>query len=277
MATLISAVKDKFDSSNAIWRLVGICALLVGAWLIIHITTRLVRQAFRRVAAGVDEQRARRLEVLSNLTVRAIRWCVYIIVADIILSILGIIQGTVSIAGLGIASVALGIAAQPLVKDAVGGFFIILEGQYGVGDYVTIAGITGIVEDVGLRRTLLRGLNGELYTVPHSLVDKTVNLSRGSFGATVDVRVNYRDDLERVLQVLGDTCRGLEQELADALEEPPKVLGVTDLGEHYITVRLVARTRPLKQWQVERELRRAVRRAFAREGFLPPRDDSQGD
>lgn len=268
--SLVAPLHDYFIDSNGIWRVIGSVALILLAWLLEGFLRRLVRRFFRRLEANADAHAIPRLELLASLTVRAIRFAIIVVAADLVLLDLGVIRASFSLTSLGVASVVVGIALQPLVKDHIYGFFIITEGQYGPGDTVTIAGLTGTVVDVSLRRTLLRGASGELLTVPHSLVDKTTNLSRGEALAQVDVRVNYADPAAAVLAAISGAAGEVAANQAEQLKEAPNVLGIVELGEKSYAIRVLAKCKPAQHWSVERELRRQIKLAFEREGFRVP-------
>lgn len=251
-----------------VWRVVLAVGIGWGANLLAQ---GVVNRTFRSVS-GLErvEQRRGRLEVLRRLLSRAVSVAIFVVVGIMVLQAFGA-EPTPLVAVTSVAGIAIGIAAQPLLRDTVSGFFIILEDQYAVGDYVTIASVTGIVEDVSLRRTRLRDLGGQLYTIPHSIIDKTTNISRaGEMGATVDVKVAYEDDIERVLSLLAEVCKTVTARRPDLLAGEAKVLGVAELGVDAVTVRMVAPAVLLKHWELERELRLEAKLAFERAGLRPP-------
>jgi len=173
------------------------------------------------------------------------------------------------LAGAGIVGLAVGFGAQNLVKDVIAGFFILLEDQFAVGDCVTIAGITGIVEEVGLRATRVRGFGGERHVVPNGIIDRSANMSRGNTLAIVDVPVSADEKIGRVSQVLQASIAGLAR-TETTIKEGPELLGPVVLSEVGVTLRITARTEPLQHWAVERKIRTAVKEAFEREGIRFP-------
>ena len=179
---------------------------------------------------------------------------------------------------------ALGFGAQQLVKDLLSGFFIIVEKQYGFGDLVelTIQGSTtdaaGTVEDVTLRVTRLRSPDGEVFTVPNGQVVKSVNLSKDWARAVVDIPVQTSADLNLVNEVLHQECeRARDDEvLGELLLDAPTVMGVERIEVDTVTLRLVARTLPGKQFEAGRQLRALVIRALARSGVVTKADATVG-
>ena len=174
--------------------------------------------------------------------------------------------------GLGVAGVALGFGAQSLVKDLLAGIFIQFEDQYRVGDVVTIAGITGQVEKVELRRTVLRDLDGKLHSVPNGEITVASNFTKGYSRINLDISVAYGEDLDHVVAVINDVCREMAQDprWAPDLVTIPKVLRVNELADSGIIIKILGDTRPMRQWDAMGELRLRLKKAFDREGIEIP-------
>jgi small conductance mechanosensitive channel len=179
---------------------------------------------------------------------------------------------------------ALGFGAQTLVKDLLAGFFIIVEKQYGFGDLValTVTGVSeearGTVENVTLRVTRLRSTDGEVFTVPNGQIVKTVNLSKDWGRAVVDIPVSTSADLNRVNEVLHQECEHARDDpvLEELLLDAPTVMGVERIEVDTVTLRVVARTLPGKQFEAGRKLRVLVIRALARAGIVTAADATIG-
>ena len=175
-------------------------------------------------------------------------------------------------------------ALEQLVKDLLSGFFIIVEKQYGFGDLValTVSGVSaearGTVENVTLRVTRLRSSDGEVFTVPNGQIVKTVNLSKDWARAVVDIPVSTNADLNRVNEVLHQECeRALDNPLlGELLLDAPTVMGVERIEVDTVTLRVVARTLPGKQFEAGRQLRVLVIRALARAGIVTAADATVG-
>lgn len=174
---------------------------------------------------------------------------------------------------------ALGFGAQQMVRDLLAGFFIILEKQYGFGDLVTLTVVsatdaTGTVENVTLRVTRLRASDGELLTIPNGQIVKTVNLSKDWARAVVDIPVQASADLGMINDTLRQVCEHARDDklLGELLLDAPTLMGVESIEVDVVTLRLVARTLPGKQFEAGRRLRALVVRALARAGVDTPSD-----
>ena len=154
-----------------------------------------------------------------------------------------------------------GFGAQSLVKDVISGFFIIFEDQYGVGDFVKIQDITGTVEEIGLRITKIRGFKGDINIIPNGQITVVTNYSRENSAALVDVNLAYENDIDRAIEIIEKVSREYAAENPDIVEEP-QVLGITTMDNVGVTLRLIARTLPMKHWGVERALRKVIKKAF---------------
>jgi small-conductance mechanosensitive channel len=178
---------------------------------------------------------------------------------------------------------ALGFGAQQVVRDLLAGFFIIVEKQYGFGDLVTLTVVSttecsGTVENVTLRVTRLRSPNGEVLTIPNGQIVKAVNESKDWARAVVDIPVSTTVDLNRVAEVLRQECeRALENPiLGELLLDAPTLMGVESIEVDTVTLRMVARTLPGKQFEAGRQLRVLVIRALARAGIVTAADAKVG-
>lgn len=249
-------------------RAVRAVAIIVGGWAAIHVGRRLISRAFSASGPSrrLDKRRARTLAALLQ---SVLRYGVDFLAALAVFQVFDIPTASF-LAGAGIIGLALGFGAQNLVRDMITGFFIIYEDQYAVGDYVTIGGLSGVVEEMGLRVTKLRDFSGDLHIIPNGAVEKTTNHSRGAVRALVDVGVAYEEDLDRALAVLDRVCKQVAAEHANILVEGPSVLGVTELGRNEVRISILAMTKPLQHWLIERELRRRIKDGFAAEGIEIP-------
>jgi len=170
---------------------------------------------------------------------------------------------------MGLVGLALSLGAQTLVRDAIGGVLILLEGQFAIGDSIQVGSLSGTVERMTLRATCLRGPSGEWHVIPNGDIRTLSNLTRIWSRAVVDVPLLAQEDVSHALEVL----ERIGQELAAApqfgglLLEEPVVTGIEDLNGWTVTVRITVKTLPGRHWEVMRELRRRVNEAFQREGI----------
>jgi moderate conductance mechanosensitive channel len=248
------------------------------AWVGRRITDRIDANSTGGDALVRSEAAKHRHSLTQVLTWAAIV-LIYAIAVFFVLDRMGVpVTGLVAPAT--VLGVGLGFGAQRVVGDVLAGFFIITERQYGFGDVVaiTVTGAgepaSGTVEDVTLRVTRVRSPNGEVITVPNGAIAKVVNLSRDWARAVVDVPVPTGADVNRVNEILRDVGRDAFRDPAmrPLLLDPPTVMGVESLGLDEVNVRVVARTLPGKQFEVGRDLRARIVRAFGSHGLavVPP-------
>jgi small conductance mechanosensitive channel len=188
-----------------------------------------------------------------------------------ILGELGIQLGPL-LATAGIGALAIGFGAQSLVKDVISGFFIILENQYRIGDAIEAAGVSGLVESVSLRRTVLRDLEGKVHTIPNGEIKIVSNLSKEWARSVLDVGISYREDVDHVIDLLEQIGRELaaEEPWKSAILEPLQIFGVERFEDSQLVIRMVVKTVPLKQWEVGRELRKRIKNRFDEKGIQIP-------
>jgi len=177
------------------------------------------------------------------------------------------------IAGAGIAGLAISFAAQNLVRDVINGFFILLEDQYGVGDVIKIGDVAGGVERMNLRLTVLRDLEGKLHFVPHGQIGTVTVLSHVWARAIVDVGIAYGTDVDRAIAVIEDEARKFYDDpkwREKFTDEPPQVLGVNELGDSAVVIRVLFTVQAKQQWGVGREFKRRIKNRLDAEGIEIP-------
>jgi small conductance mechanosensitive channel len=257
----------------------GVGVALVIAAVVSWAVHRYVRRYRRRAQASGDDadgRRRRRLATGVGLMGGVIVVIAWSVVVFSLMSFFGVSLGPL-IASAGIAGLAIGFGAQQLVTDTISGLFIVLEGQFDVGDAVELetdgGTMTGTVEHVSLRTTSIREFDGTLSTVPNGLIQITRNRTRGWGRAIVDLRIALDEDPEKVRAVLDDLLRDLadQEPFASGLREEPKILGVTELTDIAQVVRVTAETEPSKRVEVERALREQLGSKLAASGIrMPP-------
>lgn len=228
------------------------------------------RRAARVVLGGTgvySERRALRAATLGSLLKSIVTVVIGVIVVVMAMEILGYPIGPL-IASAGILGVALGFGAQNLVKDFLGGIFMLLEDQYGVGDAIDMGHASGTVEGVGLRVTRMRAIDGTVWYVRNGEVVRVGNSSHGWARAVLDVPVAYGQDSERARALVEQVAAELaaDPEWSEHVLEAPEVWGVEDVQADAYLLRLVVKTEPLQQWPVARELRERIMRTFTAEG-----------
>ena len=181
------------------------------------------------------------------------------------------------LAGAGILGLAFSFASQSLIKDALNGFFIILEDQYAVGDIVTIGTSAGMVENLNLRITQLRDAEGRLITIANSQISNVANHSNGWSKSDLKIAVAYQTNIDRALEVVSRIADELwkDPSWCNQILEAPQILGVDDFSERGVIIRLWFKTEPLKQWDVAREFRRRIKIALESAGIPLPLPQQQ--
>jgi small conductance mechanosensitive channel len=171
----------------------------------------------------------------------------------------------------GVAGVAIGLAAQNIVKDCFNGFLILIDDQFNVGDVVTIAGVSGTVETMTLRRTQVRGGDGTLYIVPNSQITTVANLTRDFSLATINVSVDFSANPDKVMALLKDVAMGVRNDPAykDVYLADPVLLGVDAIKGSQVIYPVQLKTKPNQQWAAQRETQRRIRLALEEHGMLP--------
>ncbi|WP_128000225.1 mechanosensitive ion channel family protein [Piscinibacter defluvii] len=250
-------------------RIVGI---VLGAWLAIVLLQRLVRLVRVRVAerlGGADT--ARRAETLG----RVVRYLVALVVGAIafmlVMAELGVTLAPI-LGAAGVVGLAIGFGAQSLVKDYFTGFFLLLEDQIRTGDVVTVAELTGVVEDITLRHVRLRDYHGNVHFVPNGLISTVTNMGRDFAQAVVDVGVAYREDVDQVIaemKAVGAALRA-DPQLGPAILSELEVAGVERWDDSAVVLRCRFRVAPLQQWGVRREYLRRLKAAFDAAGIEIP-------
>lgn len=251
-------------------------AVIIGIALVAY---RIVRILINRlVTREIDEedpivkrlrqQRSQTLaSLLGNVAAIAIVIVVVLTILDILLDNIGPI-----LASFGILGLAFSFGAQSLVKDIISGTFMLMEGQFGIGDVVRVSDVSGAVEKITLRTTVLRDVEGIVHIIPNGEITRVSNLTKSWSRTLLHVGVAYKEDVDHVMDVLRDLLRDFhaDPEWGGLLLEEPLVPGVEEFADSAVIIRVVAKTLPLKQWDVARELRRRIKKRFDREGIEIP-------
>jgi small-conductance mechanosensitive channel len=213
-------------------------------------------------------RRVQRAQTLGSLLKSITSGVIVALVAVMVLSEVGVDIAPI-LASAGILGVALGFGAQSLVKDFLSGIFMIFEDQYGVGDSIDLATVSGTVEAVSLRVTRLRDVNGTVWYVRNGEILRVGNQSQNWARTVLDIPVAADADLARVRKVLKDVAHDLwlDEDFTGVVLEEPEVWGVQALTHESTTLRVTLKTAPLSQWRVAREMRERVKARFDHEGI----------
>ena len=210
--------------------------------------------------APIPEGRVRTIASL----IKSVVFYVLIFIAGVMLLKVFDVDATPVLTAAGVVGLAVGFGAQRLVRDIISGFFIVLENQYSVGDYITIGAVTGTVEELGMRTTKLRDDVGKLVIISNGAVAQVTNHSRGPIQATLDVSVPADSDLEKVRSVLNQVGEEVARRV-DGVVGPPKADGVTAVDATKITICVSGEVKPRRQRAVQMALRELIRERFAKE------------
>ena len=249
-----------------------ILAILVAAWIVNAILSRLTRLFRERIGARIsDAEAVKRATTLGRVIRYSVNVVITLIAGMLILAELGVSVAPI-LGAAGVVGIAVGFGAQSLVKDYFTGFFILLENQIRQGDVIDIAGKSGLVEEVTLRFVRLRDYEGNVHYVPNSLITTVTNKSRGFAHAVIDIGIGYRQDIEAAFDIM----RKVAAELKDDPRYAPKILdaleiaGVENLAESSVMLRARFKVLPLEQWNVRREYLRRLKKAFDGAGLEIP-------
>lgn len=252
----------------------SIVIIIVVCLVLLRLLRSMVNQAIARVMERGDRSRREltlRANTLANVIESLGRMIILIVAGMMILSKLGVNIAPL-LASAGVVGIAIGLGAQTLIKDFIGGFFILFEDQYGVGDVIAVGTVSGLVEQLSLRRTGLRGSDGSFIIVPNGDIRTVTNMTKGWSRAVIDVAVPYDEDDDRVIAVLHQVVDAIEQDpvVGDAVIAPAEITGIESLTPSEVTIRLLVKTKPMEQWRVQRELRHRIKRAFDEAGIGIP-------
>jgi small conductance mechanosensitive channel len=252
----------------------SIILILLLAFIALRLTRRIASRVDRAISEGGDlgpSEGEKRRRAVSNVIRYSISTLIVAVTLIMILHELGLNIGPM-LASAGIAGIVIGLGAQNIVQDFLAGIFVLVENQYGPGDWVSIGGVSGTVEKVTLRMTQLRDVSGSVHIVPNGKIDVVTNKTKEWSRALLDVGVAYKEDVDRVIAVLKEVGADLQAdpEWSRALLEPMEVLGVQNLGESSVDIRIYFKTLPDRQWKVGRELRRRIKIRFDAEGIEIP-------
>lgn len=254
---------------------IKIAVIVIAAILIKSIAKksiqRIVKAATHSDRPGTDEGEIKRM----NTIVRIFSWTVSVLITVIAFMMIAQefgIQIAPLLASAGIVGVAIGFGGQYLVRDVITGFFLIFENQYRIGDVVNMEGLGGVVEDISLRVTTLRDMNGTVHYIPHGEIKKVSNLSKQFAKVNLNVGVSYRTDLNKLIEVINRVGSELASDpnWKDLIDEAPAFLRVDSFDDSAISVKIVGVTKPLQQWSVTGELRKRIKEAFDAEGIKRP-------
>ena len=254
--------------------LIRTVAIILGAIIAYRLVALLIRRLVDREVADENpiEKRLRlqRAQTLASL----LGSVAFVVIATVTgLTVLGnFLDIGPLLASVGVLGLAVSFGAQSLVKDVISGTFMLLESQFAVGDIIRISDVSGQVERITLRTTTLRDLHGIVHIVPNGEITRVSNLTKSWSKAVLDIGVAYKENVDRVIELLADIAREFhsDPQWSGRLLDTPEVLGVQELADSAVIIRVTIKTLPQEQFGVSRELRRRIKNRFDQEGVEIP-------
>ncbi len=266
MDTLSEQVMTWFSDHGLTILLILLVSVL--AYYLLGVSTRAISRRIQALDDVEDSELDRRTKTIFRVIHSTGAVIIVSTAVMMILTELGVAITPV-LASVGFVGLAFGLGAQTLVKDMIAGLFILIEDQYTVGDVAEIGGITGTVEHMTLRATELRDINGTVHIIPNGEIRIVANKSRDWSRAIVDVSVTYDEDVDTTVQTLQEIGEAMARDEAinGLLQEPMTVTGVEGLEDWAVRLRIMVKTLPNAQYEVQRYLRRQIRNTFAEQGL----------
>ena len=240
-------------------KVLKIFLIFIIAAILIKLGRYLIRKFFEKQKQFKFKLDDKRLDTMCTLLISLFKYTAYIVA--LIISLSDVLDLKAVLAAAGVGGVAIGLGAQSLIKDTISGFFILLEDQFAVGDLITIDNMTGTVERMELRVTRLKNYTGDLYIIPNGEIKRVINHTRDNKMVIVDVPVAYSSNIAKVNDIVQEVCDEVKDEFT-IFTEDPKVLGITELANNNMNLRIVAKTLPNEQWAVERRIRMKLKERF---------------
>ena len=262
---------EKIKENRFIIVIVKIIIILAAARLLLGLLSRMTGRVIKR-SEKIDDDNRRKSIVTSMTLLRSVgRYAIYFVAICFIINELGygsVLSSIVTVAGVGALVISLG--AQSIIKDLLAGVFITFEKQYGVGDFVKINEFEGTVTSVAMRCTYLKNWKGEKIIIPNGQIDTVINYSDGFNMAIIDVPVAYEADIKKVVEVLKEEAEKYRQEHEDICIDEPGVLSINEFNDSSMTVRVIQKAKDRNHFQIQRDLRTAIKERFDKEGISIP-------
>ena len=246
---------------------IKIIGIIVGAFIVAKIGKAFVDRIIRKVIISdhflTKEAERKREDTLISIFANVLKVIVWLVALMMILAELGVNIGP-GIAGAGIIGLALGFGAQNLIKNFISGFFIILENQYRVDDVVCLDDTCGVVEDITLRITVLRDIDGVVHHIANGDIKKASNQTKFFSRVHLNIGIGYDSDIDKVKRIVDTVGEDLakDPEWKDLITDPPKFIRVNEFGDSAIEIKIIGETKPSHQWDVAGELRKRLKIAF---------------
>lgn len=266
---LLGFLHDSFG--NLLWRIVVIVLIFFFANLLMAGISRFTRRTMEKNRQLLPQRQSRRVDTIMTLIRSAARYLIYFAASLLALAQFGTgMAQNVLLAVGSIGGIAFGFGAQNLVKDVVTGLFMIFENQFSVGDYIQTEDATGTVEATAIRVTYLRSFKGDQIIIPNGSIERVINYTRGSYMAVIVVSTAYEANTRQVMEIMKEALREYGEAHQELIEEMPVVRGIDAFGQCSVDISIACKVKPMKQWEVERGMRLAIKEAFDRRGVEFP-------
>jgi small-conductance mechanosensitive channel len=247
--------------------------ILVVAFILVRLLAAISKRLrnYQHTESLPSGMRTQQLRTMADVINSVGNFVIYLVALLQVLPLFGVDVKPI-LASAGIAGLAVGFGAQTLVKDMINGFFIVLENQFDVSDVVKIAGVSGTVENMTLRRTILRDANGTVHIIPNSEIKVVSNLTRDWTQVTLNVSADYNENSDRILQLLNQVGAEIyhDENFMDYFVAEPEVPGIDRIAGREVEYLVQAKVKPGRQFEVGRELRRRIQKVFAEQKIQTP-------
>jgi small conductance mechanosensitive channel len=256
------------------WKVFTIVGICLAVFFVLRRAAPLwIRKTVKKQMKGKRKvEREKRVQTLTQMLSTIVGLSLGTLATFLVLHQLGI-NIYAGIAALGVIGIAVGFGTQHLIRDLIGGFFILLENQYNCGDVIQTNNIIAMVEEISLRRTVLRDLDGIHHVVPNGEIRIVGNLTQDLSRVNLDIPVAYGEDVDQVMAIMKQTWEELANDPTFGsfiITKTPFVLRVNEFGDSGVIIKITGETEPHKQWDIKGEYRRRIKKAFDREGIEIP-------
>lgn len=230
-------------------KVLGVVLIIIGFSLVYLIFKKIIK----KVLSSADNRKKTLISLITNV----IKYFLFIVATLMILNIYGV-DTTALITSLGVVGLVAGLALQDILKDFLAGIAIIIENQYQIGDIVTINGFKGEILSLGMKTTKLKDYNGDVKFISNGTITEVINHSISSSRAIINLNINYNENINKVEKILNNLFERLNKEIKE-LKGDIQILGVEDLGESAVVIKIIADTKPMCHYDVERILRKEIK------------------
>ncbi len=272
--TLENLKKEKAARKDLLLKLLEMVGIISGGILLIFILRVLLKgiERFYTPKYSIRESEVTlRIRTVSKVFYWAASMLISLMTLVMVLENFGISVAPL-LAGAGIVGIAVGFGGQYLIRDVINGFFILMEGQYNINDVIKVGEFGGLVEDINLRLTILRDLEGRVIYIPNGEIKTVVNFTKDYAHALIDLGVAYKENVDKVIKVIKDIGAEMraDEYFGKLILEDLEMLGVDDFSDSAVIIKFRIKTLPIKQWDVSREFRRRIKNRFDELGIEIP-------